>query len=150
MNTAELQNFMLKDKYISKYYGGVLASDQLPIFVRNKPKIFIVNTDESFKPGLHWTVIYIDEKVPEYFDPLGDQPIEVFQDFLILNGLKYKINTKKVQSSLSSLCEMYCLFYAYFRCRDYSMNQILNVFRDNLLINDIIASYFYKFINKIQ
>lgn len=144
MNTTQLEEYMLADQYIRMYYGGVLPSNRLPLISENKPKIYIVNTDDEFKPGQHWIVLFTDD-VGEYFDSLGKEPLQEFKDFLIINGPMYIMNEKQLQSQQSNLCGLYALYYAYFRCRGCTMKDILHIFTDNLLYNDMLVSYFYKF-----
>ncbi len=79
MNTTQLQQYMLSDPYIKQYYGGVLARDQLPIYV-NKPKIYIVNTDPIHQPGQHWIAMWIDD-VPKHLDSIGQKPVKDFEHF---------------------------------------------------------------------
>ena len=50
MDTVNLETYMKEDKWISKYYGGVLPKDMLPM-MNGKPKFYITNQDTSDKPG---------------------------------------------------------------------------------------------------
>ena len=135
MNTTQLQQYMLSDSYIKQYYGGVLARDQIPIYV-NKPKIFIVNTDPINQPGQHWVSMWIDE-VSEHFDSIGQKPLKDFEHFLISNGPQYMFNSKRLQNYNSNVCGQYCLFYAYYRCRGYKFKEIIDMFSKNLMLNDV-------------
>lgn len=142
MNTKQLEQYMLSDPYIKQYYGGVLAVDQLPIIV-NKPEIYIVNTDPISKPGTHWVTLFVDT-ICEHFDSAGLPPREDFMTFLTLNGPSYIYNSNRVQHFKTNSCGLYCLFYSYFRCRGYSFKKILEMFKDNLILNEMIVKIFYE------
>ena len=72
MNNTELEEKLFSDHHIRDIVGGVYASDALPIHVKKRPLLHIVNTDPSYMPGKHWLVIYIGEDgLVEYFDPLA-------------------------------------------------------------------------------
>ena len=142
LNTQELANYMLRDPFIRRQFGGVLALDELR-FTKLKPKIYIVNTDIHTEPGQHWFCLYLC-RIPEHFDPAADMPLDSVNNYLILNGPNYMYNTKRVQSYTSDTCGLFCLFYCYFRCRNFSFNEILSMFTSNLLLNETIVIYFYE------
>ena len=77
MNNTELEEKLFSDHRIRNIVGGVYASDAIPIHVKKRPLLHIVNTDPSYMPGKHWVVIYIGEDgFVEYFDPLGKRLIQ--------------------------------------------------------------------------
>ena len=143
MNTTELERYMVDHPTIKPYFGGVLSKDTLPSNIISTPRIYIVNMQNADQPGDHWIVIWIDA-IPEYFDSLAEKPPEEFEHFLISHRPKYKYNTKRLQANNSSVCGQHCLMYAYFKCLGYSFQDYLNLFGDDLVLNDIIASYFYE------
>ena len=142
MNTQQLENYMLNDPFIRRYYGGVLAVDQLPIFV-TKPSIFIVNTDPIALPGKHWVVLFIDTQLCEHFDSSGYSPRHDFKIFLNAQGSKYLYNNNRLQDFDTETCGLFCLFYCYFRCRNNNFKEILDMFYENLKLNEITVKYFY-------
>ena len=75
---------------------------------------------------------------------MAEKPPEEFEHFLISQGPKYKYNTKRLQANNSSVCGQHCLMYSYFKCSGYSFQDYLNLFDDDVVLNDIIASYFYE------
>ena len=84
MNGIELLKFLHNDiKSMSKFYG-IYAIDQLYFKLPDKECFLICNTDESFKKGKHWVIIYINSKkgVVEYFDSLGKKPLDRFLKFM--------------------------------------------------------------------
>ena len=107
-----------------------------------KPSIFIVNTDPISLPGDHWIALYMDDTC-EHFDPDGFSPRPYFETYLMAKGSKYKYNGKRVQDYISETCGRFCLIYYYFRARNFTFEEILNMFTDNLKLNEIIVSTFY-------
>ena len=84
------------------------------------------------QPGDHWMVIWIDT-IPEYFNCLAE-----FEHFLFLHGPKDIYNTKKLQGNIRSVCGQHCLMYT-IKCSGYSFQDYLNLFDDNVVLNDIKA-----------
>ena len=123
--------------------GGVVAVDELPLIVK-KPSIFIVNTDPRHLPGKHWIVVYVDQNVCEHFNSSGRQPNDEFSDYMTVQGPNYLYNTNRVQAIGSDTCVLYCLFYAYFRCRGFTFLEIVNMFSSNVYINETIVKTFYR------
>ena len=142
MNTIQLQRFMLNDPYICRYMGGVVAINDLPLFV-DKPRTFIVNTDPNNLPGKHWIVVFVDD-VCEHFNSSSRKPSKSFSNYMMVKGPNYMFNTNRVQALGSNTCGLYCLFFAYFRCRGYSFQSVINMFSDNLLLNELVVKHFYE------
>ena len=143
MNTRDLEIFMKSDPFIKKEYGGVLASNQLPVFIYNKPKIYICNLDPLPLKGTHWVAIYINADNAEYWDSLGNPPQQPFINFMVNNASYYKYVNRRIQGDMDT-CGHFCLCYSYFRTRGYSLNDILKMFSNNLFLNDIISIFFYN------
>ena len=146
MDTVQLELYMKMDSRIAEYYGGVLPRDHLPTSPV-KPSFYIVNQDESSEAGSHWIVVFMrDNKLTEHFDPLGKVPDQHFKDYMSFQSRNYMYNTKRCQNYLSNLCGQYCLFYCYFRAREYSMQDILDMFNENdLVYNDQLVYFFYEY-----
>ena len=147
MDVSQLKRYMLNDKAIRQCYGGVVPKNHLPILLRKKPLLYIVNTDASYEQGEHWTVIWFDKKtINEYFDPLGYAPKEQeIENYLIWHGNSYQYNNKRIQGPFSNKCGQFCLFYCYYKARGWTMEEILHRFSDdNFLLNDIIVQTFYE------
>ncbi len=104
--------------------------NKLPAKIRRKPRLYVVNTDPSWRSGTHWVAFYFPLRGPaEYFDSAGRGPERYngrFRNILIANGPSYVYNTDRLQGEMSTKCGAYCLFYAMWRCRGLSMEDILN------------------------
>ena len=58
MNTVALDHILRTDVYVRDVFGGVYASDKLPVQVDKYPKAYVVNVDPSDRPGSHWVAFY--------------------------------------------------------------------------------------------
>ena len=145
MNTEELHHALHQLPIMAYMLGGVLASDQLPVEVADKPKFYVVNTDPSHLPGEHWTAFYFPKDKPaEYFDSLGKKPSHGFQAFLERNSdIGYLYGKKRLQGYKSNTCGHFCLFYATYRCElELDINTVMEKFSDNLQENDGMVRQF--------
>ena len=76
MNSLQIKEILLNDKFSKKYFKKVIAIDQLP---QSKNKIknsaYVINTDEHYKEGQHWVAIfYTKSSKCEFFDSFGMGP----------------------------------------------------------------------------
>ena len=142
MNTNELKEYMLRDDFISQQYGGVVALNEIPTKI-DKPSIYIVNSDPNYLPGTHWYAVYFNQ-VSEHFDSAGFDPCEPLTNQLIANSFKFRYNTNRVQNYYTETCGLFCLFYSYFRCRSFTFVEIMDMFSNNLELNENIVKSFYE------
>ena len=68
-----LERCLRSDFKTRKIYGGVLPIDRLPLYrLRRKPRVYILNTDDSSGPGKHWVLVYFSAQMRGvYFDSYG-------------------------------------------------------------------------------
>ena len=91
--------------------GEVCAKDQLPEKKSLETKAYIVNTDLSEDPGEHWVVVYFRGNRAIYFDSYGMSPDQDFiLPFIKRNSTGWIRNTEMLQSPLSKLCGMWCIY----------------------------------------
>jgi len=147
MNTIQLTHILSSDPYASKYFGGVFPSNHSPLTIYKAPLCFIINTDPSFKSGRHWLALYINEKKNiEFFDSYGNS-IDKYP-FIMRFVQRHseighcKENTRRLQSSLSSTCGQFCLYFLLWRCRGISFENIVKSFVDNANTNDFMVTSF--------
>ena len=136
MNELDIANYLLKDVCTRKYFKGVMAYDELP----NKPlrpALYVVNTDKSTGVGKHWVCLFFSH-VNEYFDSLGNPPVELGH-FLLNEKRDYMYNSKRLQGPMSDVCGDYCILFAYFRCRGLSMKHFVDMFSSNETKNDTLV-----------
>jgi hypothetical protein len=116
-------------------FMGVIAKDEINLINPKKKKKFgfIINTDESNKPGRHWLAVYVDAKNDnsiEIYDPLGQKGYGM-PDSVMLKGmkqliakmnipvyLKMKINHIQRQDESSKLCGLHCMMFLKKRFRN--------------------------------
>lgn len=136
LTTNSIFKYMKKDLF----FGGVGPIDRLPTTLITKPRSFIINLDESYKPGSHWVAVYFPINGPAYyFDSYGRYPPDRIINFMERNS-KYGwiYNIKKLQGDLSQLCGYYCIAFLRF-APNYS--EFFNLFQycDNV---KILQKYF--------
>lgn len=148
MNTIELRKIIQCDQVLNKVFIGIFASNQLNHTVRKKPTAMIVNTDPTTRPGQHWVAMYFDTNgTVDYFDSYGlTLYVPEFIKFMNRNSIRINYNNVRLQSSESEVCGIYCLYFLYFRVRNFSMSNIVHRFNlSDFLHNDKMVC---KFINK--
>lgn len=145
MDTVELTYILTKDQFTKNDFIGVYAADHVPTSVHKAPACFIANTDPSQKPGAHWVAIYVDhDNNAEFFDSYGQYPSQYHHR--IYNFLKTyencKVNHTQLQSSFSSSCGQFCLYFLLWRCRGVSFEKIMSGFDSNQSTNDFLVTTF--------
>ncbi len=146
METHQLFKLLVKDHYTKKTFCGVIPINHLPVKKLNQSCSFIVNTEDSTKPGEHWFAIYAPKygKI-EYFDSYGLKPInQQVYDFISVNRKKFIYNSKKIQGIDSENCGKYAVFYLFFRNRGLTLNNYSKFFTSNKKFNDKIINSMYK------
>ena len=140
----ELRTALLNDLKTRSVFGGVLPVDQLPKYrLRRKPRLYIINTDESTGPGKHWVLVYFyTHSRSVYFDSYGmDVADHRITDFIKKNALLYYYNNRVLQGALSQTCGYYCVYVAKRLARGESLRKILQVFRTyNNYFNDMVVT----------
>ena len=149
MNTQELIEILSKNCYTKSSFQGVYPSDLLPAVVKDFPASFVANVDSSSQPGSHWVAFYFtNNKQGEFFDSYGQSPqtySSYFKDFLDKNAVDWIYNKKHLQSIFTNVCGHYCIFFLYHRCKNMSMNDIVNFFTSNVKEeNDSLVRYFVE------
>ena len=143
MNTKQLWNALMTNKNTTSYFDGVFSSDMLEDIVM-KPKLIICNTDPSYRKGEHWVLFYFDNEIVEFYDSSG-MSILKYKNFIKFGkryALKYKESTCRTQPSNTDICGEMCLFYAYYRCKGYNMDFILNKMTNNKNLVTFVNSKF--------
>lgn len=124
LSTAHLKN-AIESKGLSSTVQ-VCSWNLIPQYVGTFPKFFIMNTDNSYSSGSHWTVIFLpsDTALSEYFDSFGKPPRN---NIIKLNDFVY--NQKRIQNIFSSICGHYCLLFVWYRLK---LKHSLNSFVDEM------------------
>lgn len=156
VNIELLSNFDLINicKLLKLNLIGVSAKDKIPEELENKG-FYIINLNNQYQPGSHWTCFYILNKSVIYFDSFGEKaPIELY---IILQ--KNKItniynNLDQIQYIKSTGCGYYCLsfiiYISSFKNTKFSIQNLEKfnkIFSDDEKKNDkILQTYIINFL----
>ena len=147
MNGAQINNFLSLDPFTGSVYRGLAMQDSnfLPGVSQNRA-LYVLNTDKSRGEGEHWCAVYFENSIQEFWDPFGLPPEAYeFERLLSLRkGVKSKVcNGQQVQDFSNTTCGPHCLFFAFHRCRGYSMQAILKLYsQTNFTENDRMVDEF--------
>ena len=129
MNELRISTILERDPVSRRRFGGVLAANELPRIVGQRPRVYVVNTDVRGLPGTHWTIFYFPRRGPaEFFDSMGHSPDyyhRQFKRFLIKHGPTYVYNRRRIQPYGTDTCGRYCIAFAKLRCRGWTMKRIV-------------------------
>ena len=142
MNTVQINK---KLKSINSF-AGAFPCDMIPIIL-NKPVEYIINTDPSTKPGEHWVAVHLNGKGKgEYFDSFGFEPLQnkIIEFLNTTCPLGWKYSTLPLQSINDVTCGHYCIVFTILKSKNYKYQDILNIFTQNSLINDIFVRALIK------
>lgn len=127
MNAQQIYSVLMSDVCARRVFQGVYPRDRLPRVVRH-PSIFIINTDASSGPGLHWVAVSFNHfGYCEYFDSFGVPPVHSdIVDFMHRNSYHpYTYNQRFLQDLTSSACGLYVIYYVLMKSRGQSLRHIL-------------------------
>jgi hypothetical protein len=141
MDIVQLRRVLMSDSTTKKRFVDVCPADLLPSTIRLRPALYVVNTDASSRPGMHWVVFYFPRRGPvEFFDSGGHPPERYhhrFKHVLVANGPRYIYSRHRVQDFSTMTCGQFCLYYALRRCRGMSMQAIMRRFSTkNVRVNE--------------
>ena len=101
-----LERFLKEDHKTRPMFYGVYPVDQLPRkrLPQTRPRIFIVNTDESRGRGKHWILIFLKKDYRAvYFDSFGrDVEDGRILKFLQVNCHQYEYNNTPSKESFQA------------------------------------------------
>ena len=149
MNSLELYQMLTRDPATSVQFGSVCALDRLPKLITRRPKLYVVNTQDSRGPGKHWLLLYFPRLGPaECFDSLGHGPKYYgwhLHCYLLRHGGDYVTNKRRYQQAGTPTCGQFCLYYAFHRCFGRPMSQILLDFENaRLCENENLVKNFVR------
>ena len=117
------------------HFVGTFPRDKTPQTFDRYPCGFILNTDKSGKPGLHW-VSFFKASLSDpwvFWDSYGLHP-SVYG--IPLPNSRVIRSTQQVQCSDSVACGEYCVFFLVHMFAHWSLHEILNCFTKNCRKND--------------
>ena len=131
-----------------KHFVNVFAHDQLPSYnIRKRKWIIVCNASPSSSRGTHWFLLFKENDTIELIDSLGANPTTYnLVPFLKSQNTDQCVyNSMRLQSLQSKVCGHYCLFFAFWRCMGYTLEDILQIFNEvDLNDNDSLVLRFYE------
>lgn len=127
MNTKQLYKALINNKITRHFFDGIYPKDTLED-IDSRPQLIIVNTSPSTHEGEHWVLFFFEKYNCEFYDPLGQDFHTYgseFTKFALRYGQKFTFVSKRTQPKNTSLCGIYCLYYAFFRCKGIKMKNIV-------------------------
>ena len=158
MNTNELRCMLTKDPMTRQNLRDVFAIDHFKDFVAENSLlngIYVVNTEESYKSGSHWLLVYVTDDKVVFVDTFSRSP-DYFNLSKELFSSKKPVKTlkKQIQSFTSDICGGYVVYFSVRFCRGDNLDKIVKDFcandlsKNDFLIANFIYNYFpghYKF-----
>lgn len=148
MDSASISSLLFNNPSLKKKFSGVIPCDYLPKFPL-VPAMFVVNTQDSSQPGLHWIAINC---------PADGGPIEVFDSFgqvpenpHIKRFLKMYFHSQyspfQIQNPFANTCGAYACLFLYYRAKGVSFKKFLSMFTNDFALNEeIVKEKFKKYI----
>ena len=145
-NSFTLREKLKADHKTQRVLGDVLPVDLLPKRrLRRKPRLFIINTDDSTGPGEHWVLVFFTgHNRGIYFDSYGLDVMDTrIQDFINKNCSSYVYNKRPLQGFFSHTCGFFCFYVGRRLARGFSLRRVLSDFRtNNNYYNDSLVTRF--------
>lgn len=122
MNTQRLTALLTRLPRTANFLG-VFARDEIPSITF--PCCFVVNTDISCGIGEHWVAVWCEGRSGkiEFFDSLAKGASHYG-----IPIAPHVSNCIRLQSSVSSVCGQYCVYFLYLRSLSKSMHEIVGGF----------------------
>ena len=137
MNGLEILKTVVGDGVSCTYFGGLMSIDRLK-FIPTSRIFYICNTDVWKNKGKHWIVMYLINDTFEYFDPIGNKPGFLFQNYMKKYTNNIIFNTERVQPLNTNTCGEYCIFFASMRSRNVSFKDIMKYMQNDKTVLDYI------------
>lgn len=146
MQTSDFNVFVDKFPFLKDHFLGVFALNTIPTRMKAK-SCLIFNLDKSNEEGSHWlALIHTKKNYYELFDSLGVK-IEQIRPFLKFSKPILLYNTGVFQSSSTSTCGLYSLYYIVHRMmninEDYE-EMLQEMFSINIIENEQKVFSFFK------
>ena len=138
-----LSNFDIEEFIgsIPRFFGTIYDNDVETLDIKTEG-YYIVNLDHANGPGTHWIALGIFKDTIEFFDPLGcdflnwpNLPVGLLKFLFQASFDKTIVKNQRLQSSTSSVCGLYCIFYIIHR-ENFPLQTILDYFDGSRKEND--------------
>lgn len=151
MNTSQVYGYLHQIFRCHNVFFDVVPCDQL-VFKKNRNTYLAVNTDESGKPGIHWTAIAIQDKIYcmcSYGVPLSFYS-KHFSNFFKRVGKPVVQKLVCIQNNRSDVCGHYSILYLYsiFKKINFYNNFSKSLYKNDLFVKKFIQKQKFKCVNK--
>lgn len=124
----EFKEYFSKIPIVNHHYLKVCSLDEIPNTLKVR-QFIIVNLSKTVEPGNHWIIIFRSGKhIFEIFNSLGFTSLEVLLPYFKPRLRVHVIfNEHQFQSSLTSTCGYFCIYFAIHRvlCYDQCFSHVL-------------------------
>lgn len=143
MNSRQLTSYLRCNVSTSPFFRGVFAVDEVLAALRgdrtkvdeeDRARFYIVNTDVATKRGRHWILLFVNPRTRciYFLDSYAQNPSEygvIMKDVATTMRDQHPMYTYFelpfcIQSNVSALCGLYCIYFAYQLCRNVSFNDM--------------------------
>ena len=147
MNDYEIDKILKGHPLTKNIFLKTVPCDSL-ISSEKFPYAIVMNTDDSEKPGVHWTAIYANSiNSAEYFDSYGRQPNSCIAKYLE-KFENVKKNHDSIQSPFSTACGHFCCLFIILRSDGRNFEQITKNFKNMGPDRDKYVQYLVRKIEK--
>ena len=133
-----LSNVLTQNAITRHIFKGFFSINERVAKPTTLPAAYIYNVLPSTSREIgHWVAIFIspDWRI-EYFDSYGIRPPEKLFKMMKRWSSKIIWNRKRFQNYNSNVCGLYILYYIYFKCFGWSLQEIQQHFTTHSINND--------------
>ena len=143
MDNNQIENISRNNPVTKHTFIGCFAQNKMPVKPENG--YMIVNNESNPKKMGHWILIYKNNDKHYFFDSFGFHPSiyggNIASYCNTYNNIQLLLK-KPIQSNNSYVCGAYCLYVAYYLCKNISVEKIITRFSKRNLHNDKIVEKF--------
>jgi hypothetical protein len=130
MNNLQIDKILKVHPSSKRIFIETMPCDKSPQEVQSYPYAYVLNTDYSVGPGIHWVALFVlSEDQAEYFDSFGMPPNDCIKKFLEKFQI-IKRSTIRLQAYSSSVCGQYCIYFMIRRCAGERFEKIINTLKN--------------------
>jgi len=144
MNTKQLFYALRKNNTTEKYFDGIFARNTLRQ-IEAPPQLLVCNTDNISSPGIHWILFHFKGEHLIFYDSLGHHFShygDEFVQFVQRWAKTFEFVTKRTQPPNTNLCGAYCLYFAYFSCKNWKTDRIVNSMTSSRKVLNVVSRLF--------
>ena len=139
MEASELSRIIQHDAETYSRFLGVFPANRLPPTMPAYTTLIVNCCDEELE-GRHWMALHMDDNGGmEFFDSFGMGPALYNLTPKLPDWRLLTISRRQLQSNMSSVCGLYCVYFCYMRTRGWSLGEIIEPFTRDHNANDLFV-----------